>query len=95
MVSIYTIALVLGVLGLIVIILGGALAQSVGRPHLDPGERIGTAGKMIVGALVGFGMGGMSAEFSPLDLAWQLSFLLAVVASGLAAWWVRHSVAGG
>lgn len=95
MVRVYAIALVLGIVGLIVVIFGGSLAQSVGRPELDPGKRAGTGGKMAIGALVGFGMGGMSAEFSPLDLAWQVSLLLALAASGLSALWVRHSVAGG
>jgi hypothetical protein len=32
----------------------------------------------------------MSAEFSPLDLSWQLSLVIAIVAAALSALWVGH-----
>lgn len=92
MVKVYAIALVVGVIGLLVVILGGAFAENVGREDKDPGERFGTAGKMSIGALVGFGMGGMSAEFSPLDLSWPVALAIAIAASALAAYWVRYAV---
>jgi ABC-type uncharacterized transport system permease subunit len=92
MIKVYAVVLVIGILGLLLLILGGAFAENVGRPDRDPGERLGIRGKMAVGAMVGFGMGGMSAEFSPLDLSWQLAFGLAVVAAALSALWVRYSV---
>lgn len=92
MVKVYAVALAIGIVGLLVVILGGALAENLGRGDRDPGERFGTAGKALVGALVGFGMGGMSAEFSPLDLSWQVSLLIALLATVLAVFWVRYAV---
>lgn len=92
MVKVYAITLALGILGLLTIILGGALAENVGRPDRDPGELVGLTGKSIVGAMVGFGMAGMSAEFSPLDLTWQVSLLVAILAAGASVVWVRYSV---
>ena len=92
MVKVYAVTLVLGIVGLLIVIVGGAFAENVGRPERDPGERIGLRGKGIIGALVGFGMGGLSAEFSPLDLSWQVALLLAAVAAGLSALWVRYAV---
>ncbi len=92
MIKVYAITLVLGVLGLIVAIFGNALAENVGRPSFDPLNRFGLVGKTIVAAVAGFGMGGMSAEFSPLDFSWQVSLLLALVAAGLSILWVRYAV---
>jgi hypothetical protein len=54
--------------------------------------RIGPVGKLVVGAVIGFGMGGMSAEFSPLDLSWQVSLLIAIGAAIVSGLWVRYSV---
>lgn len=92
MVKVYAIVLAVGILGLLVMILGGALAENLGRSDRDPGVRFKTRGKMIVGTAVGFGMGGMSAEFSPLDISWEVSLVLAFVAAGLSALWVRYAV---
>lgn len=92
MVKVYAVVLAVGVVGLLLIVLGGAFAGNVGRPERDPGIRFGTTGKLLVGAAIGFGMGGMSAEFSPLDLTWQVSLIIAVVAAGLSAFWVRYAV---
>ncbi|MGH3650280.1 MAG: hypothetical protein ACRDU9_06170 [Acidimicrobiia bacterium] len=92
MVKVYAIALVLGFIALLVVILGGALAENLGREDRDPGVRLGPVGKLAVGAIIGFGMGGMSAEFSPLDLSWQVSFLIAIGAAMVSALWVRYSV---
>lgn len=92
MVKVYAVALAIGIVGLLVVILGGALAENLGREDKDPGERFGMTGKVVVGAVVGFGMGGMSAEFSPLDLAWPVSLLIALLATTLAAFWVRYAV---
>lgn len=93
MVKVYAIALTVGIVGLLVFIYGGALAENLGRPERDPGERLGLTGKMTAGALVGFGMGGMSAEFSPLDFSWQVSLLLALLAAIVSVVWVRYAVA--
>lgn len=92
MVKVYAVVLVIGIVGLLVVILGGAFAENIGREDKDPGERFGTVGKMALGALVGFGMGGMSAEFSPLDLSWPVALVIAIVAALLAAFWVRYAV---
>jgi hypothetical protein len=54
--------------------------------------RFGLRAKEIVGATIGFGMGGMSAEFSPLELSWQLSLLIALGAAALSVFWVRYAV---
>jgi hypothetical protein len=93
MIKFYAVSLALGVLGLIMAIFGGALAENLGRPGWDPGERFGLRGKQVVGALAGFGMGGMSAEYSPLDLVWPASLAIALVAAGLSIYWVRYAVA--
>jgi hypothetical protein len=92
MVKVYAVALAIGVTGLLVVIFGSALAENLRRPDLDPGETIGLLGKSVIGALVGFGMGGLSAEFSPLDLTWPIALLLALAAAGLSVVWVRYSV---
>lgn len=92
MVKVYAVALAAGIIGLLVVILGGALAENLGRADKDPGERFGTTGKAVVGALVGFGMGGMSAEFSPLDFTWPVSLAIAGVAAVLSVFWVRYAV---
>lgn len=92
MIKVYAISLVLGIVGIIVAIFGGALAENLGRPDMDPGSRFGLTPKTTVGALAGFGMGGMSAEFSPLDFRWEVSLLVALIAALLAVVWVRYSV---
>lgn len=92
MVKVYAIVLVLGIIGLLVYILGGAFAENLGREEKGPDARFGLTGKLVVGAAVGFGMGGMSAEFSPLGLAWPVALVIALVAAGLSAFWVRYAV---
>ena len=92
MVKVYAVALAVGVVGLVVMVLGGALAANVGREDADPGERWGPAGKSIVGALVGFGMGGMSAEFAPIEMAWPGALAIALLAAVLSVFWVRYTI---
>jgi hypothetical protein len=91
-VKVYSVVLVVGILGLLAIILGGALADNGGRHERGPGERFGLLGKTVVGAALGFGMGGICAEFSPLGLTWQTTLTVAVAAAGLSVLWVRHAV---
>lgn len=93
MVKVYAITLSLGILSLLVIILGGSFAENIDRPDRDPGEIIGLRGKMAVGAALGFGMGGMSAEFSPLDFNWGVSLVIALLAGAVSMVWVRYAVA--
>jgi hypothetical protein len=93
MVKFYAISLVLGVIGLLLVILGGAFAENLGRQERDPGRRLGPRGNAAVGALVGFGMGGLSAEFSPLDFPALVSLIIALGAAALTVVWVRYSLA--
>ena len=88
---VYSVSLVIGVVGLVLVILGGALAENLGYPERDPGELIGPRGRTAVAALTGFGMGGLSAEFAPLDFTWPLALLLAAVGAVGAGVWVRYS----
>ena len=90
MVKVYSIALVLGIIGLIALILGTAATGEASGEEKRPWERPGMP--RLVGALIGFGMGGMSAEFSPLDLSWPAALAIAVGAAVLASLWVRHAV---
>jgi len=87
MVKFYSIALALGVIGLVVVVLGGAFAENVNREDRDPGRQIGRGGRAAIGALVGFGMAGLSAEFSTLDLTWQVALLIAAVGAAVGAMW--------
>lgn len=87
MVKVYAVVLVLGVVALLAWIVARALAVNVDRPGIDPEERFGTSGRRVVAAMVGFGMGGMSAEFSPLDLTWPVALLLALMAGSGLAWY--------
>ena len=64
MLPVYASTLVIGVLSLIVLIFGGTLAESLGRGERDPSLRWGALGRMVIGALVGFGMAGLSAELT-------------------------------
>jgi uncharacterized membrane protein len=92
MVKVYAVALAVGVVAMVVVLFGGALAENLGRAERDPGERVGVNGKSAIGALIGFGMGGLSAEFSPLDLAWPVSLVISGVAALLSIFWVRYAV---
>lgn len=91
MIKVYAVTLVIGVIGLLTAIFGGALADNLGRPELDVVRRLGSGGRTAAGSLVGFGMGGLSAEFSPLDLGWPIALAVALVAAALSAYWVRFA----
>lgn len=87
MIPVYAIALVLGALGLIAWIFARSYALNVGRTDIDPEVRWGTRGRRVVAGLVGFGMAGMSAEFSPLDIPTVWAAVLAVTGALAAIWW--------
>jgi drug/metabolite transporter (DMT)-like permease len=91
MVKFYAICLALGIAGLLVVVLGGAFAENVGRPERDPGRRIGAWGRSLIGGLLGFGMAGMSAEFSVSDLSWQTALLLAIAGGGAGVVWAWYA----
>lgn len=87
MVKVYAVLLVIGSAGLIAWVLFSAHAENENKPGLDPDRRFGATGRRVVGGLVGFGMAGMSAEFSPRNLSWQVALGLALLAGGVAVWW--------
>lgn len=65
MVWIYAITLALGSIALLVWIVGVAVGARVdGWEFADPERRFGESGRSALAAVVGFGMGGMSATFA-------------------------------
>ncbi|MGF1617449.1 MAG: hypothetical protein ACFCU2_06520 [Acidimicrobiia bacterium] len=95
MVVVYASSLAVGFVALLVIVMGGTLAENLGRADRDPGMRIGQRGRLIVGSVLGFGIGGMAAEFSPLGLSWPVALAAALVAALLAVLWVRYATGSG
>lgn len=91
MVIVYSVMLALGFTALVVMVMGGTLAENLKREDRDPGTRIGPRGRLLVGGVLGFGIGGMSAEFSPLDISWPVALAIALVAGSLGAFWVRYA----
>lgn len=92
MIKVYAIVLATGVVLLIAWIFATYLGGNVAAwRRFDPEDRLGKSGRRVVAGLVGFGMAGMAAEFSPFDLSWPVGLVLAVVgATGMAfyATWV-------
>jgi ABC-type antimicrobial peptide transport system permease subunit len=91
-VKVYAIALSIGVIGLIVVIFGGALGENLGRETMDPARRLGVGGQAVIAGLTGFGMAGLSAEFSTFDPTWQVALLVATAGGLAAALWARYSL---
>lgn len=87
MVKVYAVVLSLGLVALIGWIFGRSFAVGTDRPGFDPEGRFGVPGRRVVAAAVGFGMGGMSAEFSPRDLSWPVALVAAAVGAAAAAWY--------
>jgi hypothetical protein len=87
MVVVYALVLVVGMVALVGWIFTRALASNLDRPRLDPESRFGTSGRRVVAGLVGFGMGGLSSEFSPRGIAWPLALVLALVGGAALAWY--------
>ncbi len=93
MIWVYAIVLVVGLCLLIAWVLTHAHAINESKTRLDPDSRIGPMGRRLVGGLVGFGMAGLSAEFSPRGIPWQGSLILALVAGVVLQWWAGRTVA--
>jgi hypothetical protein len=91
MVFVYSVMLALGFVAIVVIVMGGTIAENLKREDRDPGVRIGPGGRLLVGGFLGFGMGGMAAEFSPLDISWPIALVIAVVGGLVGAFWVRYA----
>lgn len=87
MVKVYAVVLVLGIALLIGWIFSHAFAQNSSVDRFDPERRFGVPGRRVVAAMVGFGMAGMSAEFSPRDLGWPIALGLALIGAGALAWY--------
>lgn len=87
MIKVYAVVLVVGVVALIGWIMATVFSGNVDRPSLDPESRFGPVGRRVVAGAVGFGMAGMSAEYSPLDLTWPVGLVLAAVGGAAAAWY--------
>ena len=88
MVKVYAIVLALGVLLLIAWIFAAYVGGTVPAwKRFDPEENFGKPGRRVVAGMVGFGLAGMSAEFSPLDLAWPVALILAVLGSAALGWY--------
>lgn len=85
MVKVYAVTLTLGAIALIAWIF--AIYVGNERQSWDPDRRFGLAGRRLVAGLVGFGLAGMSAEFSPRDFSWPVSLILALLGSAVAAWY--------
>ena len=82
MIKVYAIALAVGAAALVGVILWASLPGKEGPK---------TSARMGLGALLGFGMGGMAAEYSPLDISWPIALLLAVLAAVASVAWVRYA----
>ena len=91
MVKVYSISLVFGFVGLLLVILGGSWAELMGREEGEPTSRLWAPGKPLIGGLVGFGMAGLSAEFSTLDLSWPTALVIAIVGAVAAALWAVYA----
>jgi len=88
MVKVYAIVLSLGVVLLIAWIFATYLGGNVPAwTRVDPEERFAKTGRRLVAGLVGFGLAGMSAEFSPFDLSWPVGLVLAMVGAAAMAWY--------
>ena len=87
MIAVYAVVLAAGVTALLAWIFMAVLGSTNERPRIDPEHRFGVLGRRFVAAAVGFGMAGMSAEYSARDIAWPIALVLAIVGAGAAAWW--------
>lgn len=87
MIKVYAVVLVAGLVALLAWIFLTVLAGSLDRSSMDPEARFGIPGRRAVAGAVGFGMAGMSAEFSPLDISWPLALVAALLGAGAAVWY--------
>jgi hypothetical protein len=97
-IKVYAIVLAAGVVLLIAWIFATYLGGNVSEwKRFDPEERVGKSGRRVIAGLVGFGLAGMSAEFSPFDLSWPVGLVLAVVGASAMAFyasWVDWARSG-
>ncbi len=94
MVKIYASVLLAGLAVLIAWVFAHTYASNTDRTSFDPEHRFGKPGRRVVAGMVGFGMAGMSAEFSPKDLSWPVALILAVAGGTAAAWYAGWAGGG-
>lgn len=88
MVRVYAVILAAGVVLLVGWIFAAYLAGNVPSwKRSDPEDRFGIPGRRVVAGLVGFGLAGMSAEFSPFGLSWPIALALAIAGAGVMVWY--------
>lgn len=87
MIKVYAVVLVVGLVALVAWIFLTVLAGNLDRPSIDPEARFGLPGRRVVAGAVGFGMAGMSAEYSPLDINWPLALVAALLGAAAAVWY--------
>ena len=90
MVKVYAVALIVGIVGLLVIIFGAAL-RDPGGGNASTEPPLGMGGTMAVAGLIAFGMGGLSAEYAPIDMGWPVGLALAIVAGLGGSLWARYA----
>jgi len=79
----YGVALVVGLTALIAWVIGVAVSRNdAGNPE----QRFGLSGRRVVGALIAFGMGGLSAAYGGWP-PWA-AIIAASAAAGAAIWYV-------
>ena len=97
-IKVYAIVLAAGVVLLIAWIFATYLGGNVAAwQRIDPEERLGKSGRRVGAGFVGFGLAGMSAEFSPFDLSWPVGLGLAVAGAAAMAFyasWVDRARSG-
>lgn len=97
-IKVYAIVLAAGVVFLIAWIFATYLGGNVAEwKRFDPEERLGKPGRRVIAGLVGFGLAGMSAEFSPFDLSWPAGLALAVAGAAAMTFyasWVDRARSG-
>ena len=77
MAVVYGTAAVIGFAALV----GWAMAHAMGEGgRFDPEERFGATGRRLVAAILGFGLGGASAEYAALSISAPVVFGLALLA---------------
>lgn len=90
MIVVYSVALGLGLAVLVGWILFGGFAdgrKKDSRPRSLDNQSV----KMVIGGVLGFGMGGIAAEFAPIEFAWPVVLLFASGAAVASVLWVRYA----
>lgn len=89
MVALYAVATVAGLVSLTGWILAASFESS-----FDPETRFGVGGRRFVAGVTGFGLGGMAAAYSPLDLNAGVEMVAALVGAGVAVWYAGWAGTG-